>query len=128
MKIFSQSIAGDYEWKPCIECGTAFECGEILTSITSGSGCNVTYWYCSRCFEKIWPTNINPGQQYGLYTQSLPNNDGGLLVMIKTDGTLPFYIDEKYIRHRMDRFLGLEKSNNCERYIPYTNVKFCSPN
>jgi len=38
----------------CIECGKRFEYGEIITALVRDTGCNVNYWYCSKCFDRWW--------------------------------------------------------------------------
>jgi len=64
MKIFSQSIASGTEWKPCIECGRVFECGEIITSISTDSGFSVRYWYCCLCIERFCPKGFFDDPEY----------------------------------------------------------------
>ena len=53
MKIHKQTIANGCEWKPCINCGHRFVIGEIITAISHRNG-EVTYWYCSECFDAFW--------------------------------------------------------------------------
>ena len=84
-KIFSKAIATGREWKPCIECGKVFKSGEIISSITTGNGINVTYWYCRRCTAKFFPKN--------------------------------FYIDPKYVCHRLDRLIEMDRFDNYDRYV-----------
>lgn len=54
MKIFSQVTATGEEWKPCIECGHVFVCGETISSLSSDTGDSVTCWYCCDCFDRHW--------------------------------------------------------------------------
>jgi len=64
MKIFSKIIATGKEWKPCIECGRAFEHGEILCSISTDAGLSVTYWYCHRCIERFCGEELYIDHEY----------------------------------------------------------------
>ncbi len=64
MKIFSQAIATGREWKPCIECGRVFECGEIISSISTDSDCSVTYWYCCECIERFSQPKLYVDPEY----------------------------------------------------------------
>lgn len=59
MKIFSQIIATGKEWKPCIECGRIFICGEVISSVSSDAGFNVMSWYCCNCIERFFPFNLS---------------------------------------------------------------------
>jgi len=82
MKIFSKAIATGKEWKPCIECGSVFEWGEIISSISSDAGLSVTYWYCCKCIKRSFRSK--------LYIEE--NSD--------------------YICNRVDRLICLEGANN----------------
>lgn len=98
MKIFSKTVATGKEWKPCIECGRVFECGEIISSISSDAGFSVTYWYCCKCIEGF----------SGLKLYAEYNSD--------------------YICNRIDRLINLERSNNHKRYETYGNIERLSLN
>jgi len=102
MKIFSQSTASGTEWKPCIACGRVFECGEIITSLSSDSDCDVMYWYCCLCLEWFWA--------------------GGALA------DRGYWADPEYIDDRFDRLVELEQFKNYARYVPYYRLESCSQN
>ena len=99
-KIFSKAIATGREWKPCIKCGKVFACGEIISSITTDSGFNVTYWYCRSCTAGFFRKN-----------EYIDEN--------------PFYVC-----HRLDRFADIVKFDNYDRYVlqgPIT-IKYLNEN
>ncbi len=98
MKIFSKAIATGREWKPCIECGKIFSCGEIISSISTQNGAMVTYWYCYKCIERFF--RPRPCTEY----------------------------DPEYICHRVDRLIELKKFNKYKRYAAYSNIESCSRN
>lgn len=56
MKIHRRIVATEVEctWKPCCECGRAFELHEILTAVDIGGNGPILHWLCEECMERLF--------------------------------------------------------------------------